>query len=130
MKSQAYAKAGDPTQDFYATQQKTFEINPRHPVVKELLRRVEADKDDMIAMSTAQLLFETATLRSGFVIQDQVGFAERIENILRQTLDLDLNEPVEDEPEHEEEPEVEKETPKEEESEQDDVKVEEEHTEL
>lgn len=81
MKSQAYAKAQDPTQDFYANQKKTFEINPRHPVIKELLRRVEADKADPTALSTAQLLFETATLRSGFVIQDQVGFAERIEKV-------------------------------------------------
>lgn len=81
MRSQAYAKANDPTQDFYANQKKTFEINPRHPVVKELLRRVEADPEDPKAEATAQLLFETATLRSGFALQDQVGFAERIETV-------------------------------------------------
>ena len=44
MRSQAYAKANDPTQDFYANQKKTFEINPRHPVIKELLTRVEVRK--------------------------------------------------------------------------------------
>lgn len=38
MKSQAYAKAKDPSQEFYAMMKKTFEINPRHPVIKELLR--------------------------------------------------------------------------------------------
>lgn len=72
MKSQAYAKAKDPTHDFYANQKKTFEINPRHPVVKELLKRVVADKDDNRAKQTALLLFETATLRSGYSLQDQV----------------------------------------------------------
>lgn len=41
MKSQAYAKMQDPTQNFYANQKKTLEINPRHPVIKELLKRVE-----------------------------------------------------------------------------------------
>ncbi|KAE9415488.1 hypothetical protein Angca_002645, partial [Angiostrongylus cantonensis] len=66
MKSQAYAKSKDPTQDFYANQKKTFEINPRHPVVKELMRRVIADKKDQKAKDTALLLFETATLRSGY----------------------------------------------------------------
>lgn len=81
MKSQAYAKAKDPTQEFYANQKKTFEINPRHPVVKSLLRRIENDEEDSVAISTALLLFETATLRSGFVLQDQVGFAERIEGV-------------------------------------------------
>ncbi|CAP26348.2 Protein CBG06014 [Caenorhabditis briggsae] len=108
MKSQAYAKAKDPTQDFYATQKKTFEINPRHPVIKELLKRVTASEDDVIASSTAKLLFETATLRSGFSLQDQVGFADRIEAVLRQSLDVSQDAQVETEQHIEEaEPEAE-----------------------
>lgn len=99
MKSQAYAKAQDPTQEFYANQKKIFEINPRHPVIKELLKRVEQDAEDETAASTVQLLFETATLRSGYSLGDQVGFAERIEGILRKSLDLSLDEQVEEEPE-------------------------------
>uniref|UniRef100_A0A914GXX7 Histidine kinase/HSP90-like ATPase domain-containing protein n=1 Tax=Globodera rostochiensis TaxID=31243 RepID=A0A914GXX7_GLORO len=81
MKSQAYAKARDPSQEFYAKMKKTFEINPRHPVVRELLRRVEEDAEDPVAQSTAHLLYETATLRSGYSLDDQVGFAERIEGV-------------------------------------------------
>uniref|UniRef100_A0A915DNF0 Uncharacterized protein n=1 Tax=Ditylenchus dipsaci TaxID=166011 RepID=A0A915DNF0_9BILA len=143
MKSQAYAKARDPTQEFYANQKKTFEINPRHPVIKELLKRVEADKEDPIAASTAQLLFETATLRSGFSLQDQVGFASRIENILRKSLDLSEEAQVEEEPEIIEDPETavdenqdtgEEQTTLEEQSEQpqeeENVEVEEQHNEL
>lgn len=45
------------------------------------MKRIEEDKEDPVAISTAQLLFETATLRSGYTLQDQVGFAERIENV-------------------------------------------------
>uniref|UniRef100_A0A183C020 HATPase_c domain-containing protein n=1 Tax=Globodera pallida TaxID=36090 RepID=A0A183C020_GLOPA len=107
MKSQAYAKARDPSQEFYAKMKKTFEINPRHPVVRELLRRVEEDAEDPVAQSTAHLLFETATLRSGYSLDDQVGFAERIEGILRKTLDLSATAEVEEELEivEEEEPE-------------------------
>lgn len=122
MKSQAYAKAKDPTQDFYATQKKTFEINPRHPVIKELLKRVTASEDDATATSTAKLLFETATLRSGFSLQDQVGFADRIEAVLRQSLDVaqdaevEVEQTVEEAPE---EPEV-----------ADETTIEEEHSEL
>ena len=123
MKSQAYAKAHDPTQDFYASQKKTFEINPRHPVVKELLRRVESNADDENAIYTAQLLFDTATLRSGFALQDQVGFAERIEQVLRKHVDLSMEEQVEDEPEIEE-------TVEEEPEQTETVDVEEEHSEL
>lgn len=97
MKSQAYAKAKDPSQEFYAKMKKTFEINPRHPVVKELLKRVQDDAEDPVALSTAQLLFETATLRSGYSLEDQVGFAERIEGILRKSLDLSPNAEIEEE---------------------------------
>ncbi|CAD6197147.1 unnamed protein product [Caenorhabditis auriculariae] len=125
MKSQAYAKAKDPTQDFYANQKKTFEINPRHPVVKELLKRVEANKEDATAISTAKLLFETATLRSGFALQDQVGFAERIESILRQSLDVSADAQIEKEPEIAETEETEEET-----ATKDEVVIEEEHSEL
>ncbi|GMS97769.1 hypothetical protein PENTCL1PPCAC_19944, partial [Pristionchus entomophagus] len=122
MKSQAYAKAKDPTQDFYMSQKKTLELNPRHPVVKELLKRVESDPEDAKARFTAQLLFDTATLRSGFSIQDQVDFAERIESILKQSIDVDASAQVEEEQPIEEDAEEEK---KEEET-----HVEEEHTEL
>lgn len=94
MKSQAYAKAKDSTQDYYASQKKTLEINPRHPVIKDLLSRVKADKEDKMAYNTASLLFETATLRSGFSLKDSVGFAERIELMLKASLSLDPNEMV------------------------------------
>lgn len=56
-----------------------------------MLRRVEADKDDAKSLGTAKLLFETATLRSGFILEDQIGFAERIEAIIRQNLDVDAD---------------------------------------
>ncbi|EFO23822.1 endoplasmin [Loa loa] len=103
MKSQAHSKSYDPTQEFYANQKKTFEINPRHPVIKELLRRVQSGESNEKATDTALLLFETATLRSGFTLNDQIGFAERVEQILRRTINVSPDEPVEEEPEIEEE---------------------------
>lgn len=39
-------------------------------------------------------MFETATLRSGYVVPDSAAFAERIEKMLRHALDIDLNEKV------------------------------------
>ena len=47
-------------------------MNPRHPLVKELLKRVEADKEDKTAKDLARVLFETATLRSGYIIKVSV----------------------------------------------------------
>jgi len=54
---------------YYANQKKTLEVNPRHPLVKELLKRVETDKEDKTAKDLARVLFETATLRSGYLIK-------------------------------------------------------------
>merc|ERR1712127_632055 len=45
---------------------KTLEINPNHPVVIDLLSKVKADKEDSAAKDTAQVLFQTALIESGY----------------------------------------------------------------
>ncbi|ESO83635.1 hypothetical protein LOTGIDRAFT_197084 [Lottia gigantea] len=101
MQAQAYAKAKDPSQEFYATQKKTLEINPRHPLIKELKKRVEANKEDETAKDLAVVMFETATVRSGYRITDTAGFAQRVENMLRLSLEVPLDAKIEEEPEEE-----------------------------
>lgn len=101
MKAQAYQKAGDASNQYYATQKKTLEVNPRHPLVKELKKRVDTDKEDQTTKNLAVVLFETATLRSGYGLQDTSGFSERIEHMLRLSMNVPLDEKVEDEPEDE-----------------------------
>ena len=54
---------------FYASQKKTLELNPGHPLVRELLKRVSSDDKDKTAGDLARVLFETATLRSGYSIK-------------------------------------------------------------
>lgn len=66
-------------------------MNPRHPLIRELLKRVDADKDDPKAISMANLMFETATLRSGYMLSDTAAFAARVEQLLRQNLGVDEN---------------------------------------
>jgi heat shock protein beta len=65
-----------------------LEINPRHPLIKELLRRVETDKSDETARQMANLLYETATLRSGYMLKDTASFAQRVELIMRNTMGI------------------------------------------
>ena len=48
---------------FYLNQKKTLEINPRHPLIKELLKRVDDDASDQSTMDLAQVLYDTAVLR-------------------------------------------------------------------
>jgi len=107
MKAQAYKKSEDSMNSFYATQKKTLEINPRHPLVKELNHRVQKNKDDQTTKDLANVLFETATLRSGFSLGETADFANRIERMLRLSLDVPLDATVEEEAEPEvEEPEA------------------------
>ena len=81
---------------YYLSQKKTLEVNPRHPLIKELLRRVDADKEDGQALSMANLMFETATLRSGYMLTDTSAFAQRVESLLRQNLGIDESAAVEE----------------------------------
>jgi len=101
MKAQAYKKSEDSMNSFYATQKKTLEINPRHPLIKELNHRVQKNKEDTTTKDLANVLFETATLRSGFSLQETASFAERIERMLRLSLDVPIDAKVEEEPEPE-----------------------------
>merc|ERR1711957_295310 len=45
---------------------KTLEINPSHPVIADLLSKVKSDKEDKVAKDTAQVLFQTALIESGY----------------------------------------------------------------
>merc|ERR1711953_1054707 len=101
--SQTHAKQQDMQRDYYLNQKKAIEINPRHPLVKELLRRVEDNPEDAVAKDMALMMFNTATLRSGFMLKDTVAFALHIENMMRDTLGVSKDETVEDEENAEEE---------------------------
>uniref|UniRef100_A0A2M4BE72 Heat shock protein 83 n=1 Tax=Anopheles marajoara TaxID=58244 RepID=A0A2M4BE72_9DIPT len=93
----AHQKTDDPQRMYYLNQKKTLEINPRHPLMRELLRRVDADADDIVAKDMAVLMFNTATLRSGFQLPETADFADSIERMMRQTLGVSLEEKPEQE---------------------------------
>jgi len=104
MMSNTHQKVDDIYRDYYLTQKKTLEINPRHPIIKELLRRVEVDPEDATAKEMALMMFQTATLRSGYMLQDASQFASNIDSMMKQTLgiaDQEVDEEEELEPEAE-----------------------------
>ncbi|KAI5093977.1 endoplasmin precursor [Silurus meridionalis] len=121
MKAQAYQTGKDISTNYYASQKKTLEINPKHPLIKEMLKRVTASEEDQTASDLAVVLFETATLRSGYQLADTKAYGDRIERMLRLSMNVDLEEQVEEEPEEEpEEPAEEEEAEDEEEVQADD----------
>jgi len=95
--SNAHQKADDSMRNYYLSQKKTLEVNPRHPLVKELLNRVEDNPADENAKDMAKMMFKTATLRSGYMLQDTVEFAKSIEKMMRTNLGIPLDAQVEEE---------------------------------
>lgn len=124
--SNAHQKADDPQKSYYLNQKKILEINPRHPLIRELLRRVENDPSDVTAKDMATIMFNTATLRSGYMLRETSGFADSVERLMRTNLGIPLDEEVVEEEEIEEESETENDSGAAKEEEQD----EEEHDEL
>merc|ERR1711862_191990 len=91
---------------------KTLEINANHPVVIDLLSKVKANKDDAVALDTAQVLFQTALIESGFDIADPSTLVNRVYRLITKELGVDPDAPmkeveVPDEPEEAEEEEEE-----------------------
>merc|ERR1712079_120338 len=78
IQSQTHSKTQDMQRDYYLNQKKTLEVNPRHPLIKELLRRVEDNPADKTATDMALMMYNTATLRSGYSLKDTVNFAQQI----------------------------------------------------
>merc|ERR1711981_905892 len=101
---------------------KTLEVNPNHPVVIDLLSKVKADKENAAAQDTAQVLFQTALIESGYEIADPSALVSRVYRLMSKELGVDPDAPVKEVevPEGEEEEEEEEDKDDSEESEEKD----------
>merc|ERR1712151_644269 len=96
---------------------KTLEVNPNHPVVIDLLAKIKADKEDPAAKDTAQVLFQTALIESGYELADASALVNRVYRLMSKELGVDPDAPLTEVevPEEEEEAEEEEEEEKEDE---------------
>jgi heat shock protein beta len=110
---------------------KTLEVNANHPVVVDLLSKVKADKEDATALDTAQVLFQTALIESGYEIADPSALVSRVYRLMSKELGVDPDAPVKEVevPEEEEEAEEEDKDDKDDDSDEDADKDEEEKSE-
>merc|ERR1711927_125351 len=88
---------------------KTLEVNANHPVVVDLLSKVKADKEDAAALDTAQVLFQTALIESGYEIADPSALVSRVYRLMSKELGVDPDAPVKEVEVPEEEEEAEEE---------------------
>merc|ERR1711869_109831 len=88
---------------------KTLEVNANHPVIVDLLSKIKADKEDAAALDTAQVLFQTALIESGYEIADPSALVNRVYRLMSKELGVDPDAPIKEVgvPEEEEEAEEE-----------------------
>ncbi|CAN6485227.1 unnamed protein product [Victoria cruziana] len=73
----------------YMSSKKTMEINPDNPIMEELRKRVEADKEEKPVRDLVLLLYETSLLTSGFTLEDPSTFSGRIHRMLKLGLNIE-----------------------------------------
>merc|ERR1719164_166578 len=88
---------------------KTLEINVNHPVIIDLLAKVKADKEDKAAVDTAQVLFQTSLIESGYEIADPSALVSRVYRLMSKELGVDPDAPIKEVEVPEEEEEAEEE---------------------
>lgn len=85
---------------------KTLELNPRHPIIVELNKRVKQSPEDENTKTLAHLVYDTALLASGFTHDNVDDFTTRMYQVLGSELSLkslELEEELQFEEEEEEE---------------------------
>merc|ERR1711939_574988 len=76
--------------------QKTLEINPAHPIIRELKSRVENDHKDQEAKDIAHTLFDVALVGTGLTPADPADFAARVQVLMRLGLGVSKDAAIEE----------------------------------
>jgi heat shock protein beta len=59
-----------------------MEINPKHPIIKDLRAMIETNKEGKETEDYAKLLFDVAGMTSGYDVEDMSSFAKRVMSLM------------------------------------------------
>jgi HSP90 family molecular chaperone len=68
---------------------KILEINPRHPIIKQLLVTVERNQQTDDTKDLVNLMYDTAVITSGYALSDPIQVGQRLNKIIAQSLGVD-----------------------------------------
>ena len=83
----------------YMLAKKTLEINPHHPVMKSMLKKVKDSVDEKLDEPTEELatvMYNMALLNSGFNIEEPSRMTSPLQKLINVGFGLDRNEPIEE----------------------------------
>tara|TARA_B110001469_G_scaffold124747_1_gene138951 strand:- start:1220 stop:3553 length:2334 start_codon:yes stop_codon:yes gene_type:complete len=82
MKAQAL---NDTNSMSYMMSKKNLEINPQHPIIKNLRERLseEDESSHKIATNLIHLIYETSLINSGFTLENPTNFSHRMFNMVK-----------------------------------------------
>jgi hypothetical protein len=78
---------------------KTLELNPHHPVIKEMLQKVKGSggsEVDQELVEYADLLYNMALLNSGFLIENPADFTQPLQKLLKVGFGIRRDAPIEE----------------------------------
>merc|ERR1712178_286202 len=84
---------GNSDKQSYMQARKTFELNPRHPIVIKIHELLMDDQKET-ASQMGRVLFDSALLPSGFQVEDGVSFATRVNKLISTSMKIDPDAPL------------------------------------
>lgn len=84
MKEVGAGNMNQPGMGGFFTQSRQLDINPQHPIIKDIKTRLEgaAGEDDESLRQTSMLVYELALLTGGYDVDDTAAFAKRVSSLV------------------------------------------------